>query len=240
MSVPPISELIAALKWLEGVDFANLPVDLLPEDRKAKIDGLSADLRHLKLDPNLGEPFSARMIRLVPDAWSEPLSDIGSDTKNTRFNFMNSGEHIKCRVLYFGYPQVTAYLERFQDRNIFEDPAFAPIPHTSFTYQIAIPNILRLDDEAYAKRIGISLGALMSDWKYMNDDYELPSVSQLVAYISQQSRYKGILYRSARFGAGQNLVIFTNNTPDRFASLVEKLPLNWQDLNQRLLGGSSS
>lgn len=186
MSYSPISEILASLKWEEKIDFDSLPTDTSREDIHTKLQNILVDLRKMNLkEASTIDLRDYLTYRIVPSRRrNTSLSDIGSDFANTRFNYRDSdsesGGPIKCRVLYFGREDLTAFVERFQEDSIFDDPNWAPEEHEIFTISVTLNNVLQLNTESTANMAGIPLSIIRNDWKDYNVNYNIPSSKSII------------------------------------------------------------
>jgi hypothetical protein len=61
----------------------------------------------------------------------------------------------------------------------------------------------------------------MNEWYDFNEEYEIPSASQILGTIARVHKLKGILYKSVRYQTESNLVIFTENAGDLHFEEIE-------------------
>lgn len=232
----PIKECLATLKWLGKIDPKAIPRDILPADLRTKAKSILLDFKEFKFQKDLGQAVSEEMFRLCPGSWDDPLSDVGSDYANTRFNYRGVDGRFKVRVLYFGRPDTTTFVEKFQNESLWDDPEFTPEDYVLHKYQVALKNVLVLDSEVVAGRLGISLAVVLNEWSNFNVEYELPSPSQVLGYIVKNLGYDAMLFRSTRFSLGRNLVVFTENASQFKPRHLGSTKVDFASFRKRLVG----
>lgn len=72
--------------------------------------------------------------------------------------------------------------------------------------------------------IGISQSAFMNEWYDLNEEYEIPTSSQLLATAAKHHGFSGILYKSIRYQVDSNLVLFEENTGELKFKETDTLP----------------
>lgn len=232
-----IAECLAQLKWLESIDPSSLPDDHLPEDWALRSRSVVADFRELNLTSAKTTEVKANLYRVCKDG-RDPLSDIGCEYADSRFNFRGFDGVFFTRTLYFGYQDLTTFVERFHKEEVLDDPEFAPEPQTLYQFEVDFSNILVVDSESATSAIGVPFSVILNEWSYLNEDYELPAPSQVLGYIAKCMGYEGMLYRSARFSLGRNLVIFSENAKSKIEACkkISDVPLDINAFRKRIAG----
>lgn len=162
--------------------------------------------------------------KIVPKRYSDPLSSIGSEKASSRFNYKDVS-HLKNRVIYFGKTQQCCEVEKFhleyqqqQLKQILSpadelDIQFSHIePQTVYEYDVVLDNVLVLTTKPSCDAVGITMATYHNEWFEINDEYEVPSSSQILGAIARKQGFNAIMYTSIRTQDEHNLVIFEDNT----------------------------
>lgn len=160
----------------------------------------------------------------VVNASHKPLSSEGAAKASSRFNYRDN-PFLRNRAIYFGKTKRCCEIEKFHLeyqrevlRNHFkpnhnEESEQVLFPkHLVKQYEVKIDNILVLTSKPSWDAIGITQGAFMNEWYDLNEDYEIPTSSQILGTIARAHGFNGILYKSIRHQIDSNLVIFEENT----------------------------
>jgi len=153
-----------------------------------------------------------------------PLSSKGSHIRSSRFNFKNADKLLN-RVIYFGETKEVCFSELFHldiQKNNYN--ALAEIPKkfravqfkfpkcNIYEYEVSLNNILVLTSEPSYKAAGISDRVVKNEWFSINNEFEIPTASQILGTLAKNKGYNGILFASTRSQTKRNLVIFEKNT----------------------------
>jgi len=164
--------------------------------------------------------------KIVPERHTIPQSSEGSIKKSSRFNYKDE-EILQNNVVYYGKTQRCCEIEKFhleyqldlikKQENEAErddlDILFTPIEkNIVYEYDIDIDKILVLTSKPSCDAISVKLGTYRNEWYEINDQYEIPSSSQILGSIVKAKGYSGIMYTSIRQQTTPNLVIFEENT----------------------------
>ncbi len=80
-----------------------------------------------------------------------------------------------------------------------------------FEFEVKLENVLVLTGHPAYKALGIPQTVINNEWFDINDQYELPTASQILGTIVRKKGYSGIIYTSVRSQTKNNLVIFEEN-----------------------------
>jgi len=151
-----------------------------------------------------------------------PLGSIGSSIGSSRFNYKEISL-LQNRTVYFGRTKKCCEIEKFHlhaqrelikkthENQITDDEIKFP-PHLVKKYRIKIDKILILTTKPSMDAIGITPSAFMNEWYDINEEYEIPTSSQILGTIARTNGINGIMYNSVRHQIENNLVLFENNT----------------------------
>ena len=186
--------------------------------------------------PNVAS-IKEKYYRIVPKRFLKPLSSEGSIARSSRFNYKDE-DQLQNNVVYFGKTQACCEIEKFhleyqldllkKNENETErddlDIKFGPIDENIvYEYEIDMDKILVITSKPSCDAIGLSLGAYRNEWFELNDQYEIPSSSQVLGTIAKRKGFNGIMYTSVRQQTTPNLVLFEENTKAlKFKKISEK------------------
>ncbi len=174
--------------------------------------------------------------RIVAARHENPLSSEGSSYRSSRFNYKDV-EHLKNKVVYFGKTQQCCEIEKFYlDYQIAQlkeigknkgDDLDIKFNHLEdqivYEFNVQLDNILVLTSKPSCDAINISMGTYHNEWFEINDEYDIPSSSQILATLARKFGFSGIMYTSIRHQLQNNLVIFNENSPKlEFKSISNK------------------
>lgn len=195
------------------------------DKRNAAIMGELIKLVDLNFEKcNTITKFSGTYKRIVPAQRQNIISDAGSDHKSTRFNFKNI-PFLKNRVLYFGKTRKCCETEIFhleiqkqmlknkiKNESDDLDIIFAPqMKYKIYEHKVDLEKVLVVTTQSCCDSLGIKLGAIFNEWQELNEQYDIPSASQILGAMAKKNEFQAILYRSVRDQSDQNLVVFTEN-----------------------------
>ncbi|MCH2533965.1 MAG: RES family NAD+ phosphorylase [Bdellovibrionales bacterium] len=224
----------AFIKWFLRVSIHEIPDEFESEEDRNNF--LQKRLKHLEVqvsDLNKLSFNSAIACDQKDQSWfkiikkvheNTPLSTEGSIEKSSRFNYKNI-EDLRSRVSYFGETKDVCFGELFhldiQKQNYnelagikdeFKDAQFPFPDFFIIEYVINVDNILVLTSEPSYKALGIPDRVVKNEWFSINNEFEIPTASQILGAIAKVQGYSGILYASVRSQTKRNLVLFEENT----------------------------
>lgn len=193
-------------------------------------------LRNISLEkPNVNK-IDGQYIKICKETHKKPLSSLGATVSSSRFNYKEIPIW-NNKAIYFGRTKLCCEIEkfhlnyqreqirkRFDESYTLQDGEIKFPPHLTKTYEISLDNILVLTSKPSMDAIGITQGAFMNEWYDINEEYEIPTSSQILGAIVRAKGYKGILYKSVRYQIDSNLVIFEENTGELDFKEVESQP----------------
>lgn len=186
---------------------------------------LAAQLDYLKsIDFSKANKTSVRgnYYKIAPKRFEKPLSVEGSLRKSSRFNYKDV-EHLKNPLIYLGKSQLCCEVEKFhleyqlhQMKEVHNrddlDIKFNHIEEQIvYEFDVNLENILVLTTKPSCDAIRIPMGAYQNEWFGLNNEYEIPSSSQILGKMAQKHGFAGIMYTSIRSQTQHNLVIFGND-----------------------------
>jgi len=206
-------------------------------DRRLKVH--LDDLKNLGFDSAIPCAIEGKSyFKIVNATHKNPLSSTGSDKKSSRFNYKNH-EKLKNRVIYFGQDQACCHAEMFhldvQQANYVEltkrtDDQMRdelPLPkYLLLEYQVKAENILVLTGSPAYKALGVPVSVVTDEWYPINDEYEIPTASQILAAVVKKHKFNGILYTSVRSQTKFNLVLFEENTGELHFNELSRQPFD--------------
>jgi RES domain-containing protein len=134
---------------------------------------------------------------------SKPLSLEGSRRKSGRFHARG-----KAEAIYIALDPVTALYEvgllLQTDQGIDPQPSN---PRTLFTIHYDLPRTLDLRDDTPRDHLGYDSEAIKSNWRRVTPN----APTQRLGNIAFRAGIQGIIYPSAQYTAGSNLVVFPRN-----------------------------
>ncbi len=244
------SEVDAFCKWYLRNTVADVEDEFATEGSKKKFLQrqelrLKAELDSLsELDFSSAAKCSYKdkktnFFRIVKEAYSsEPLSGEGSLFSNSRFNYKNVAE-MRNRVLYLSQSKECCYAELFhldiQKNNYAQligrkkeeiESEFKMPKYWFFEFEVDLDNILVLTADPTFKALKIPRSVVMNEWFDLNQQFEIPSASQILGVVARKKGYKGILYASARTQTKNNLIIFEENTGRLNFNITNKYELD--------------
>ncbi len=169
---------------------------------------------------------------------NDPLGSGGSVKKSSRFNYKDE-EILQNNVVYFGKTQKCCEVEKFHLEYQLElmraygdqserdelDILFNPIePSLVYEFDIEVDKILVLTSKPSCDAVSVKLGTYRNEWFEVNDEYEIPSSSQILGTLAKKQGYNGIMYTSVRQQTTPNLVIFEENTGKLGFTQISKKP----------------
>lgn len=243
------SEVDAFCKWYLRSTVAEVEEEFATEEARKKF----LQRRELRLKAELDSltdlDFSSAakcsykdkktiFFRIVKDAYSnQPLSGEGSLFSNSRFNYKNVAE-MRNRVLYLSQSKECCYAELFhldiQKNNYTQligrkkeeiESEFKLPKYWLLEFEVDLDNILVLTAESTFKALNIPRSVVMNEWFDLNQQFEIPSASQILGTAARKKGYKGVLYASARTQIKNNLVIFEENTGRLNFNIINKYEL---------------
>ena len=173
--------------------------------------------------------------KIVKKRHSAPLSAEGATKGSSRFNYKEI-IFLKNRSIYFGKTKICSEIEKFHleyHREMirkafdsaykYQEGEIAFDPHWVKQYNVSLDNVLVLTSKPSLDAIGISTSAFMNEWYDINEEYEVPTSSQILGAIARVNGFKGILYKSIRHQIDSNLVIFEENSGELIFAETESL-----------------
>ena len=153
----------------------------------------------------------------------KPLSSEGSIKSSSRFNYKEI-PLLKNKVIYFGKTKRGCEIEKFHleyqremikkaysKDPIYDDAEIRFSKHLVKQFEVSMDNILILTSKPSWDAIGITQGTFMNEWYDLNEEFEIPTSSQILGTIARVHGFKGMLYKSIRHQIDSNLVIFEEN-----------------------------
>lgn len=181
-------------------------------------------LRSLDFEKANVTKIDAQYVKIVKEAHKKPLSSIGATKGSSRFNYKELSI-IRNRAIYFGKSKTCCEIEKFHlsyQREMiqkaftegykYEDGEIPFAKHLVKTYDVSIENVLVLTSKPSMDAIKVSQGAFMNEWYDINEEYDIPTSSQILGTIAKLRGYNGILYKSVRYQVESNLILFEENT----------------------------
>lgn len=210
----------------------EIPSDLTSEeefDLKSRRElSLMAQLDHFKninfSKANVGK-VDGVYTKICKKIHKEPLSSKGASEASSRFNYKENAL-FRNRTIYLAKSKLCCEIELFhleEQRELlkrkFVKGYYTPHPddivlpdYNVYEYSISLDNVLILTSKPCADSIRIGLSAIQNEWFDLNDEYDIPSASQILGTVARTKGYKGILYTSIRHQIENNLVIFEENS----------------------------
>lgn len=93
---------------------------------------------------------------------------------------------------------------------------------TVYEYDVAIDNVLVLTSKPSCDAINITLGTYQNEWFEVNDEYDIPSSSQILGALVKKHGFSGIMYTSVRHQLQHNLVLFEENSRSLDFKLISR------------------
>ncbi|GEM_PF-6315831 len=167
--------------------------------------------------------IEANYYKITKAIHTNPLGSEGALKKSSRFNYKKI-ELLRNRTIYFGQDKLCCETELFhidaqkQQLNTLLDDYEAnegdimSAKYNIHEYKISLDNVLILTTPSCWKALGISSSVLKNEWFDLNDEYEVPTASQILGSIARIKGLNGILYPSVRSQAKHNLVVFEENS----------------------------
>jgi len=173
--------------------------------------------------------------RIIPARYDQPLSSEGSDHRSSRFNYKDV-DHLKNKVIYLGKNQQCCEVEKFYlDYQIAHlqqmqreavndlDIRFNHIEEQNvYEFDVKLDNVLVLTSKPSCDAINVSMGTYQNEWFEVNDEYDIPSSSQILGTLAKKNGFNGIMYTSVRHQLQHNLVIFEENTSKLEFKIISK------------------
>lgn len=199
-------------------------IDLFNYNRANVIRAQLAYFQGLNFEKANARKIETQYIKIVKAKYQKPLSSAGASKGSSRFNYKELAL-FKNRSIYFGKTKICCEIEKFHlsyqrelirkyfDKEYNHQDGEIPFSkHLVKTYDLSIDNVLILTSKPSMDAIGISEGAFMNEWYDINEEYTVPTSSQILGTMARLKGYKGILYKSVRYQIDSNLVIFEENT----------------------------
>jgi hypothetical protein len=181
---------------------------------------------------NVGK-IEANYHKIVKAQYKKPLSAEGATKQSSRFNYKDNGL-FRNQTVYFGKNKLCCEFELFhmdyqreqikkEFSNSYQDGELRFPKHLTKQYNITLDNVLILSSKPSWDAINIQPSAFMNEWYDLNEEYEIPSASQILGTIARVHKFKGVLYKSVRYQTESNLVIFTENAGELNFEEIESL-----------------
>lgn len=217
--------------WL-GKNPLDLPDDLTPDEisdlnfrRETKLNAQLDHFKNIDFSKANRSNVSGVYSKLCRTLVKIPLSSAGARVASSRFNYKDNS-YFNNRVIYLGKTKLGCEIELFhleeqreQIRKKYVPGHWTPteedliLPdYTLYEYDINIDNILVLTSKSCCDAININLSTIQNEWFDLNDEYGIPSSSQILGTLARIKGYNGILYKSVRNQLENNFVIFEENT----------------------------
>ena len=223
-----VEEVVAYSKFFLGKDVFESQTEIASEDewekfqrrRQLQLDSQIDFLNGLDLTKANKMAVDRAFFRL--SRFPNPLASIGSDHRSTRFNYKEISS-LKNRVVYLGKTAKACIAETFhleyQKRELQrlqagnQDPLdlFVSNSHFIYEFHVQLENVLVLTSPPCWKAIHIKPYSFKNEFVGLNEDYIIPSSSQILGTLVKNAGFDGILFTSVRAQTEQNLVVFEEN-----------------------------
>jgi RES domain-containing protein len=193
------------------------------QQRERRLKVQLDDLGHLNFNSPMTCSIQNKTYFKIAKKIHKPLSSEGAAKASSRFNYKNI-ELMRNRAIYFGQDSSCCYAELFhldiQKHNYAEiigrsedekRSEFSFPDYVVYEFEIDIDRILVLTTDSSYKALGIADRAVKNEWFSLNNEYAIPTTSQILGTIVRKKGYKGILYTSIRSQVKNNLVLFEEN-----------------------------
>lgn len=182
--------------------------------------------------------IEANYHKITKTTYKNPLSSEGAAKQSSRFNYKDN-PLFRNQTVYFGKNKLCCEFElfhmeyqreqikkAFSEKSSYQDGELRFPKHLTKQYKINLDNVLILSSKPSWDAINIQPSAFMNEWYDLNEEYEIPSSSQILGTIARVHKFNGILYKSVRYQTASNLVIFTENAGDLNFQEIESQDYN--------------
>lgn len=199
------------------------------------------ELRQVDFSKANKQKIEGNFFKIVKTSYANPLSSIGSNIANTRFNFKDISL-LKNRSIYFSKARTGCEIELFHledQRRMLQarynggtqnpDDIISP-DYNVYEYNLSLDNILILTSKPCCDAVNIQRRVILNEWYDINYQFDIPTACQVLATMARTYGFKGILYTSTRIQTETNLVLFEENTGELTYEPTTKIsykPSDW-------------
>ncbi|MBC8548731.1 MAG: RES family NAD+ phosphorylase [Bacteriovoracaceae bacterium] len=209
------------------------------ERRQIQLEAQLDSFKNIDFSKANTTSIKASYYRIVPARYVNALSSEGSEYRSSRFNYKDVN-YLKNRVIYFGKTQQCCEIEKFYlDYQIAQlkqmvhgtiddmDVVFNHLEKQHvYEFNVQLDNVLVLTSKPSCDAINILMGTYQNEWFEINDEYDIPSSSQILGTLARNYGFSGIMYTSVRSQLQNNLVVFEKKTDPLSFSQISKKEFN--------------